>query len=230
MGAIAVLLLLLVPGPAHSQAADTRVKVVKPDLHGGGANPSSIPNDATTEVTLPGFHLAGAHLETDHLCKVVSYKVVSDNEIKMKVEGTRTVGDQDDRCAIIVTTPGGTTSTWIVVELTEAQQQEQEARQKAAGMAKAQAFQNRAGKTWHLRFADGATQMYTATGPDADGMPGFQSSEGIAAKITVTNDNTVTIIQADCVRSGKVVGTQVKDGQSMGECSPVGSWTATVGR
>jgi regulator of protease activity HflC (stomatin/prohibitin superfamily) len=140
------------------------------------------------------------------------------------------VDDKDDQCSIIVHTASGTASTWIVVELTEAQQQEQAARQKAEGKAKAQAFLNRAGKVWRLRFEDGATQTYTATGANEDGMPTFQSSAGSTVKIAVSNDNNVTIIEQGCLRSGKLVGSQVKNGQSMGGCTPSGSWSATVER
>ena len=61
-GVTAALLVLLAPRPGAAQAAGAHSKPPEPNVHGGGAKPSSIPNDATTEVTLPGFHLTGAHL------------------------------------------------------------------------------------------------------------------------------------------------------------------------
>ena len=70
-----------------TQAMGLSAKVPKPDLHAGGFDPSEIMNDAITDVTLPGFHFTGAHVDTGHLCTIVSYQVVSDNEIKMKIKG-----------------------------------------------------------------------------------------------------------------------------------------------
>ncbi len=53
-----------------------------PDFHAGGVQPNSIPNDATTEVTLPGFSPYGGDSDqSGEQCNVVSTKVVSDNEI-----------------------------------------------------------------------------------------------------------------------------------------------------
>ena len=45
----------------------------KPDLHGGGAQPSLLENHKTTKVVLPGYHLAGATLTVDGACSLVSY-------------------------------------------------------------------------------------------------------------------------------------------------------------
>jgi len=223
---LTLLNLCLISTPAMSSSA----KAPKPDLHAGGLQPSSIPNDAITDVVLPGFHLTGAHIETDHLCTVVSYRVVSDNEIKMKIKGTRTIDDTEDQCSIHIRTAGGIASTWIVVELTDTQQQEQTARQKKAAKAKADAFISRSGKTWHLKFADGSSETYTSTGMNQDSMPTFTSGTSKAVKIAVANDNSVIIIEPNCIRSGKLVGSIVKDGQSQGDCSPSGSWEATIVR
>lgn len=213
----------LAPGQAGSSA-----KGPKPDLHAGGANPSSIPNHAVTVVTLPGFHLTGARIVTGKICKVVSYEVVSDSEIKMNIEGTRTVDDEDDTCTLEVRTPAGSASTWIVVELTDAEQQQVKVREQAAGQAKAQAFIARAGKTWHLTFANGATETYSSTGADADNMLIFHNNGGGDVKIAVSDDGNVIIIEPGCIRSGKLADNQVKNGQSQGECAPAGEWTATV--
>ena len=113
---IAAVLVCVGLGPAYGFP----VKPPKPDLHAGGAAPSSIPNDATTLVTLPGFHFTGAQIETGNICAVVSYQVVSDNKIEMRIKGQRPVTEKESQCTITVRTAGGAASTWIVVELTEA--------------------------------------------------------------------------------------------------------------
>jgi hypothetical protein len=210
-------LVLSAPLLTLAQATGSHSKLAKPDLHAGGANPSAISNDASTEVTLPGFHLA-----------VVSPPVVSDNEIKMNIKGTRKVDDDEDKCDLIVHTAGGTASTWIVVEFTEAQQEVRSAREKSQNQAKGEAFIARSGKSWRLKFAGGATETYTSTGTNEDAMPTFQKSGGDSVRIAVANDNTVLIIDSGCMRSGKLIGNEVKDGKSQGECAPAGSWTATV--
>lgn len=213
----------LAPGQAPSSA-----KGPKPDLHGGGAHPSEIPNDAVTVVTLPGFHLTGAKIETGSVCKAVSYEVVSDNEIKMNIEGTRTVDDKDGTCYLYVRTPAGSASTWIVIDLTDAQQKVVDARQKAEGKAKAAALLKRAGTAWHLTFANGMAETYSSAGADADSMPIFHNGAGAEVKIAVSDDGNVVIIEPGCMRTGKLADNQVKNGQSQGDCTPAGSWTATV--
>ena len=223
------MLMLLILSLAFVRGNGSSAKEPSPNLHRGGINPSTIPNDAVTLVTLPGYHLAGAHLKTDPICEVVSYQS-TDDEIKIKMKGTRTVDDKDDLCTIEVRTPGGMASTWIVVELTDAQQEEQRSRQYAEDKAKAEAFTNRAGKTWRLSFANGSSDTYTSTGANPDSVPTFQNSAGGEVKLTVSNDNSVTIIEPGCLRTGTLMGTQVKNGQSQGQCTPSGSWTATVVR
>lgn len=227
---IAAALTLLIPLPTYAQSATSHTKPPKPDLHAGGANPSSIPNDATTEVTLPGFHLAGARVETGPQCSIVSPPIVTDNEIKMNIKGTRKVDDEEDKCDLVVHTAGGKASTWIVIELTEAQQQAQSAREKSEEQAKAEAFIAKAGKSWRLKFAGGVAETYTSTGENQDAMPTFRKSGGESVRIAIANDNTVLILESNCMRSGKLIGNEVKDGKSQGECAPAGSWTATVVR
>jgi len=213
------------PGAALAQSA---AKPPKPDLHAGGARPSAIPNGVTTEVLLPGFHLSGAQVDVGPICKLDSYKVASDTEIRMQIRATRKIEDKEDTCDINVRTAGGKASTWIVVDFTEAEQAEVDARQHSEDRQKAAAFQNRSGKTWHLTFAGGATVTYSSTGANPDGMPTFQSSSGTSVQIAVTNDNRVTFLESGCMRSGTLVGNKVSNGQSMGQCSPSGSWTATM--
>ncbi len=226
--AAAAMFILLTPCAGLSQTSGSSAKAPKPDLHEGGASPSSIPNDAVTVVTLPGLHLTGAQIMTGKICKIVTYNVVSDSEIRMNIRGTRTVDDKDDTCTLQVRTPAGSASTWITVELTDAEQQQVNEREQAEGLAKAQAFIAKAGKQWHLTFAGGATETYSSAGVNADSMPTFHNAAGDDVKIAVSDDGTVMIIEPGCMRSGKLTGTQVKDGQSQGECSPSGSWTATV--
>jgi hypothetical protein len=225
--ALVLLLLAGIPGLAWPQAAG---RPAKPDLHAGGAQPSSIPNDATTEVTLPGSHLTGARIETNSICKLDSYQVLSDTEIKMKIKAMRKAGDKEGQCILTVRTAGGSSSTWVEVEWTDAQQATENAARENEDKQKADAFLNRAGKTWRLRFAGGSAETYTSAGPDADGMPTFSGSSGGSVRVAVATDGTVTILQAGCTRTGKLAGNEVKNGTSMGECSPAGSWTATVER
>ncbi len=224
----AITVMLVVPSTGISQAAAKAAKVPAPDLHAGGVQPNSIPNDATTEVTLPGFHLTGATVTSGEQCNVVSTKVVSDNEIKMSIKGIRKVDDKDSQCTLTVHTPGGHAGTWIVIELTEAEQQEQDAQQRAADMKAAQSFVQRSGKNWQMVFASGGKGSYTSNGVDADGVPIFHNGAGASVKILVANDDTVMIIEDGCMRSGKLTGNQVKNGVSQGECTPAGAWTATV--
>jgi hypothetical protein len=226
--AVTAIFILLGTRAAIAQAGGSSAMLPKPDLHAGGASPSTIPNHAVTVVTLPGFHLTGARIITEKTCKVVSYQVVSDNEIKMNIEGTRTVDDKDDTCTLEVRTPAGSASTWIVVELTDVEQEQVKQRERAEGEAKAQAFIAKSGKVWRLTFAGGATETYSSVGANDDAMPTFHNAAGDEVKIAVSNDNTVMIIESGCMRSGKLAGSQVKDGQSQGECTPSGTWTATV--
>jgi hypothetical protein len=95
-------------------------------------------------------------------------------------------------------------------------------------LAKAQAFIAKAGKAWHLMFASGATETYSSAGANDDAMPIFHNAAGVEVKIAVSDDGTAMIIEQGCMRSGKLAGNQVKNGQSRGECSPAGEWTATV--
>ncbi len=226
--AAAAMFILLSPCAGLAQTSGSSAKASKPDLHEGGASPSSIPNDAVTVVTLPGLHLTGAQIMTGKICKIVTYNVVSDSEIRMNIRGTRTVDDKDDTCTLQVRTPQGSASTWITVELTDAEQQQFKAREEAEGSNKAQALLAKAGKTWRLTFSSGAAETYSSAGADTDSMPTFHNAAGDDVKIAVSDDGTVMIIGPGCMRSGKLTGTRVKDGQSQGECTPAGSWTATV--
>src|SRR5262249_48366278 len=119
-----ILLAIFIPcvaGTASAQGTGAKAKPHAPDLHAGGFSPSEIANDAKTEVSLPGYYLTGAKLETDHLCKVVSYDVVSDRQIKITFQGTRKLEDDDGDCVVTVRTPGGKASSWIAVNFTDDQ-------------------------------------------------------------------------------------------------------------
>ena len=216
--------------PALSSAQGLPAKPPKPDLHAGGPSPSEIPNGETTQVILPGYHLAGAHVDARPICAIESYQVTSDNEIRMKIKASRPLDDKDGACYLTIRTPGGSAQAWIVVDFTASEQADFDARQRTEERQKAGAFVNRSGKSWQITFAGGQHETYTATGVDPDGMPGFQSNSGTSVRIAVSNDNKITIIDSGCIRTGSVVGNQVKNGQSMGQCDPPGSWTATVER
>ena len=213
-----------------SSAQGVPAKPPKPDLHAGGPSPSDIPNGETTEVVLSGYHLTGAHVDVKPICTIESYQVASDSEIRMKIKASRTIDDKDGACYLTVRTPGGTAQAWIIINFTESEQADFDARQRAEEKQKATAFQNRSGKSWQITFAGGQHETYTATGADPDGMPSFQSNSGASVKIAVSNDNKITIIDSGCIRTGSVVGNEVKNGQSMGQCDPLGSWTGTVER
>ncbi|HVT96716.1 MAG TPA: hypothetical protein VHE33_04365, partial [Acidobacteriaceae bacterium] len=201
----------------------------KPDLHAGGAQPSEIPNHETTEVLLPGYNLTGAKVTTDPICHIVS-QVATDREIRMKIEGTRKIDDPDDKCSLFVTTPKGKAATWIVVDLTDEESEQQKTQERATETAKGAEFVARSGKSWKLIFAGGGKATYTVSDEVDDGMPLFKSSGGGTAKIMVSNDGTVSILETGCIRTGKVTGNTVKNGQSLGTCSPPGAWTGVVER
>ena len=218
-------MLLLIAGVCFGSGAWAQ----KPDLHAGGVQPSEIPNHETTDVTLPGLNLTGARVTSEDACRIVSQEA-TDREIRMKIEGTRKVEDTDGRCSLFVTTPKGKASTWIMVDLTDEEAEQQNTQQRAAEQAKGAEFVARSGKSWKLTFAGGGTATYTVSGEVDDGMPLFRSSAGGTAKIMVSNDGTVMILDSECVRTGKVVGNAVKNGESRGNCSPAGTWTGVVER
>jgi len=229
-GALPVLLLTLsISGAAQSSAAR---RAAKPDLHAGGFKPSSIMNREVTDVTLPGFHFTGARVETEPMCPVVSYEVVSDNEIRMKLRGNRDVDEASGQCGVTIRTAAGSASSWLYVELTDAEKKEQQSHQNAKDLGKYQQFLARTGKSWRVTYSNGTTETYAAmpSDPNAAGLPGFRSTSGRAIQVAVGEDNGVTIIDNQCMRGGKLVGAEVKNGQSQGNCSPPGAWTATVTR
>ena len=80
------------------------------------------------------------------------------------------------------------------MELTDAQQEEQTKRQRADERAKGQAFVDRAGKAWRFHYAGGTTEIYKTTGLNEERMPTFPNGAGTTVRLTVTNDDTVTMI------------------------------------
>ncbi len=85
-----------------------------------------------------------------------------------------------------------------------------------------------AGKKWEVHFADGATETYTAQRHEGEAMPAFETSDGKPASIVVRANNSVILIDGQCIRNGHLLNGQVKDGTSMGNCSHPGSRSATV--
>jgi hypothetical protein len=201
----------------------------KPDLHGGGANPSSIPNHETTKVTLPGFHLAGATVAVSGACSLVSY-TAAENQIVMSLKGERTVADHDGYCNLKVTNAAGSASMWVIVGLTDEEQQKADAAGRAASEKTGQQVLARSGSEWTLHFASGETARYTVKPSTEPGVALFSDGSGREFKILVANDGTVLILNSEsgCYRNGKLVQGRVDNGSSGPGCQPAGAWTATM--
>jgi hypothetical protein len=201
----------------------------KPDLHGGGAQPSLLENHKTTKVVLPGFHLAGATLTVDGACSLVSYDA-SENQIVMELATDRAVTDRDGYCNLHVKNTAGSASTWVEVGLTDEEQAQVNSADRSADREKAAQFMARSGNEWTLHFADGGTMKYKLK-PNADpGVTIFTDDAGNEAKIMVANDSTVLIVPSEggCYRTGKLVSGRVTNGTSGGSCKPGGGWTAEM--
>jgi hypothetical protein len=218
-GMIAVFLCVL-PGLAQTVPP-------KPDLHAGGANPSLIPNHQTTEVKLPGTHLSGTTVTASGaVCTLKSYKVVSDTEIMMMIEGHREIGAEEDGCFIKVHQGTFAAGTYVVVDLTEAEKQEKNRQQREADKAKGQAYMAGLGRQWTLHYSNGTSETFSVKPADEGELPEFQSATGAIVKIMTTSDNKVMVMGGDgCMRQGTLVNGEVKDGSSMGNCNPAGAWT-----
>jgi hypothetical protein len=220
--------LALLCGTAAAQSTSSS-KALKPDLHAGGFNPSEIVNHEATDVVLPGLHFTGAHVETQQkLCQVMSYVVVSDREIHMKLKGNRAVDDDEWQCTVTIRNAAGSASSWIAVKWTESEEKEHDAHEQDKDKAKAQAFVHRTGKSWRISFAGGPAVTYNNVPPELGQIPEFLSSSGSRIQVAITDDNKVTIIQPGCFRYGTVVGNEVKNGESSGNCTPPGKWTGSV--
>jgi hypothetical protein len=201
----------------------------KPDLRAGGPSPSEISNHEVTTVKLPGSHLTGATVEAKGACRLASYKVVSATEIQMRLEGARPIDAKEDGCFFTVRTAAGSAGGWLVVSLTPEEEKEKHSREVAASRTKMEAMVHAAGKKWVIRFADGASNTYTAKEPDEPGMPEFQTGDGHTAKIFVQPDGSVVLMEEGCVRRGRLVEGRVKNGDSMTGCEHhPGAWSATV--
>ena len=209
---------------AASSAAQTNS--LKPDLHAGGPTPSLIPNHEPTLVTLPGLHLSGTIVTVTGVCTLKSFKVVSDTQLTMTLEGHRQISDKEDGCFIKVSRGALSASTYVIVDLTEAEQTEQSAREGAAARAQGAAYIANLGKGWVLHYADGSSETFTVQPADSDQIPEFRSSTGATAKILTTRDNQFMVMSGECIRSGTPAAGQVKNGTSMGNCKPAGAWTA----
>lgn len=199
----------------------------KPDLQAGGANPSDIPNHMTTKVTLPGFNLADAKLTVDGACTLAFY-TDSANQIVMMINAERAVTDRDGFCNIHVKNGYGSADAWIGVSLTSEEKAQIDAADREADRQKHESFVTRSGTQWVLRFQSGSTVTYTMK-PSADpGLPTFADAKGHEVKIAVSNDGKVTILGAQCWRTGTLSNNRVSDGTTKGSCSPPGPWTATM--
>lgn len=216
-------------GAAAQTARAGKTSQPKPDLHGGGAKPSAIPNHQATLVTIPGFHFTGAQVTAHGACRVVNYQVASDNELRITFEGTRGI-DQDDGCFYDVRTAAGSTGSWIVVNLTGAEEKEKAARKEAAGRAVFNDLVGRLGREWHIRFADGGTETYTMLPRNPDDLPKFQSGNGSPVEIMVDQKSLVIIIDGQCMLNGHLADDRVQGCQGQGNCKHSVPWSATVQR
>jgi hypothetical protein len=224
--AVTVLTVIVAAACTGALAQSAPKTAPKPDLHAGGAKPSSLPNHETTMVTLPGYNLAGTTLTvTGEVCTLKSYKVVSDSQIQMMIEGHRTLDAKEDGCFLHVHQGSFEVGTYVVIDLTEAEWTEKHRKEAAENKAKGEAYMAGLGKQWVIHYADGSSDTYTAQTADEGELPDFTSASGGTAKIATTNGNKVVIMAGGCMRSGTLTGNQVKDGTSTGDCKPAGAWT-----
>lgn len=202
----------------------------KPDLHAGGAQPSTLENHKTTKVVLPGYHLAGATLTVDGACSLLDFSA-SENQIVMQVAANRAVSDRDGYCNLHVKNTAGSASTWVVVGLTDDEQAQVSATEHSADKEKVAQFESRSGSEWKLHFADGGKATYKLKpGEGEAGVTVFTDDHGHEVKIMVANDATVLIVPSEggCYRTGKLVDGRVTNGTSGGDCKPAGNWTAEM--
>jgi hypothetical protein len=202
----------------------------KPDLHGGGAQPSLLENHKTTKVVLPGYHLSGATLTVDGACSLVSYDA-GENQIVMQLAAERPLTDLDGYCNLHVKNAAGSASTWVEVGLTEQEQAQVNSTDRSAEREKSAEVMARSGNEWTLHFADGRTMTYKLKPVTSEpGVTIFADDHGHEVKILVANDATVLIVPSEggCYRTGKLVSGRVTNGTSGGECKPSGNWTAEM--
>jgi hypothetical protein len=199
-----------------------------PDLHAGGASPSAIPNNDTTEVSLPGLHLTGTTVTVSGVCTLASSQVVSDTEIRMKLTGNRTLDDKDDSCFLQVHQGEKQASTYVVVNLSGAEQQQLDARQAATAKTKSDNYMATLGTRWTLHYADGKSEVLTVQPSEPGQLPDFNSNRGGTAKVMINGGNKVMIIANECILSGTITpDNKVEDGKVMaGTCPHPGAWTA----
>ncbi|MBS1800383.1 MAG: hypothetical protein JSS95_11195 [Acidobacteria bacterium] len=210
---------------AHSLALASFAQ--KPDLRAGGPNPSSIPNHQTAKVVLPGYYLAGAQFTVDGSCTLVSY-TASDRQIVMMLTGNRPIADGEGYCNLHVKTAAGHADAWMIVDFTGREQELIKKNARAAEREHTRAFLARSGSRWTLHFQDGSTDTYTSKPDSEPGLAAFSDGAGNEVKIAVGNDNTVTILSAQCWRTGTLSSGRVANGRSNGACAPPGPWTATM--
>jgi hypothetical protein len=148
----------------------------------------------------------------------------------MMIESHRQIEDTEDGCFLKVSHGAPSSSTYVILDLTEAEWKEKHAKESADDKAKGEAYMAGLGKQWTLHYSDGSSDTFKVQSADPGELPEFQSASGVTAKIMTTKDNKVMIITGTCMRSGSFINNQVKDGTSMGTCKPAGSWTAQMER
>jgi hypothetical protein len=228
IGRIALSLIVTTAGAVAQTKPSAHKAGHRPDLHGGGANPSKIPNHVTTVVTVPGLHLTGTTGSVTGVCALKFFQATSDNEIRMEIEGARAIEDKEDGCFVHIRKGMNEVHTYVVVDLTEAEWTEKNSKRQEEDKAKEEAYVAQLGKEWTLHFVDGTSEIYTAQAAPSGELPDFVGNSGGTAKIATTDDGKVMIIAGSCIRSGTLADGQVKDGTSIGECKPGGAWTAQM--
>lgn len=202
-----------------------------PTFHAGAVTPSLIPNHATTEVKLTGQLLTGATVAVSGLCTLESFRIVSDSELRVMLHGNRSVDDVNDNCDIHIRKGGKQVNPYLVVDLTDAEKQEQSVRNGKREQARDEAYRARLGTEWTLHYADGATEIFTAQSGGSGLLAVFTSSAGGTARIMLDDGNRVTFAAGECMRTGTLSGGEVKDGATplaSGQCRHAGAWTAHV--
>jgi hypothetical protein len=219
--------LLLVLTFAAASSAAIAQEPPAPDLHAGGASPSAIPNHDTTDVLLPGLHLNGTTVTVSGVCTLQSFQILSDDAIRMKITGNRTLDDKDTNCNLQVHQGAKQAEASVTVNLTDAEQHELDARQAAAAKVKNEQYAATLGTRWTLHFADGKSETLTAQPAEPGQLPDFTSNRGGTAKVMINGGNKVMIIENECILSGTITDSKVDDGKVMaGNCPHPGAWTA----
>ena len=202
----------------------------KPEVRTGEVKPVALENHSTTQVLLPGAHLAGAVVTVHGACSLGTY-TTSAEQIVMSVTSNRAVTDKDGMCYLHVKNAAGYATAWVPVKLTSAETAKVEAAKQATNLKRAEDVMARSGNEWTMHFAKGGSDTYkrkpASGGPE---VPVFADKAGHEVKIIVSDSSTVLILPnvGRCYLTGKLVDGRVMDGMSSGSCKQGGPWTAEM--